>query len=250
MRWNSRVQPVIGCALVLGAVLLLLPGSRARRLQAAWLQTTSADHSPERRPRALPEFFVMIDPSHGGDDRGAALAGKLLEKDVTLALARELRKELAERGIAASLLRESDVNLSLERRADLTNEEHASIYIALHAGLPGKGARVYAPALLLAQPRPAGPFLPWESAQAGALERSRVVAQAVAGELRKTGLPVARMTMPLRPLNNLVVPAIAVEWAPGPEELRPAQIQRLESALASAIAAGIVQVRGQMRGRP
>jgi len=64
----------------------------------------------------------MIDPSHGGADKGAIFGSKLVEKDITLRLARELRKELDERGIASRLLRESDIDLSLDRRAEITNE--------------------------------------------------------------------------------------------------------------------------------
>ena len=67
----------------------------------------------------------MIDPSHGGYDKGATFGGKLVEKDITLRLAREVRKELEERGIAARLLRESDIDLSLDRRAEITNEQRA-----------------------------------------------------------------------------------------------------------------------------
>jgi len=44
--------------------------------------------------RHAPEFFVMIDPSHGGNDKGATFGGKLMEKEITLRLAREVRKEL------------------------------------------------------------------------------------------------------------------------------------------------------------
>src|SRR6478735_6429157 len=88
--------------------------------------------------RHAPEFFVMIDPSHGGNDKGATFGGKLMEKEITLRLAREVRKELEERGIAARLLRESDIDLSLERRAEIANEQHAGLYVALHAGRPGK----------------------------------------------------------------------------------------------------------------
>jgi|SRR5579864_5709295 len=72
----------------------------------------SAPASPEGQ-RHAPEFFVMIDPSHGGNDKGASFGGKLVEKDITLRLARELRKELEERGIATRLLRDSDIDLSL-----------------------------------------------------------------------------------------------------------------------------------------
>jgi N-acetylmuramoyl-L-alanine amidase len=190
----------------------------------------------------------MIDASHGGDDKGAVLAGKVKEKDFTLALARELRKELEERGVVAKLLRDSDSNLSLERRAEIANEERPSLYVALHAGFPGKGARVYMPALPFAQAPPAGRFLPWESAQKASLDRSRAVAQAVAPELRKAGLQVVILTAPLRPLNNLTAPAIAVEWAP--ENPQSLESQRLRNTLASALASGIVQAKGQMGARP
>jgi N-acetylmuramoyl-L-alanine amidase len=245
----------MGVATLLGAALLMtgaiVPPQAGSELP---LQTASpppsfpSAQSPKHSPQ---EFFVMIDPSHGGDDNGAILAGgKVAEKEVSLTLARELKRQLEELGIAARLLRDSDVNLSLERRAATTNEERAGIYIALHAGQPGKGVRVYAPALALAQAPAAGRFLPWESAQAGSLERSRAVARMVANELRKTGLPVARLEAPLRPLNNLITPAIAVEWAPGSEDLRPVQLQKLGNVMVSAIASGILQARGQGADRP
>jgi hypothetical protein len=82
------------------------------------------------------------------------------------------------------------------------------------------------------------------------LERSRVVARMVAKELRKTGLPVASLAAPVRPLNNLITPAIAVEWAPVAEELRPPQLQRLGNLLASAIASGVLQAHSQGAERP
>jgi N-acetylmuramoyl-L-alanine amidase len=187
----------------------------------------------------------MIDPSHGGDDKGAALGGRILEKDVTLALARELRRELEDRGIPARLLRESDATLSLERRAEIANEEHAALYIALHAAPPGGGVRVYMP-LLPSPPGQSGPFIRWESAQAGALGRSRAVALVVAGDLRKTGMTVSTLATPLRPLNNLVAPAIAVEWTPRTGGSRVGESQKILNALASAIAAGIAKARSQL----
>ena len=47
----------------------------------------------------------MIDPSHGGNDKGASFGGKLVEKDITLRLARELRKELEEHEFNADRVR-------------------------------------------------------------------------------------------------------------------------------------------------
>jgi N-acetylmuramoyl-L-alanine amidase len=196
------------------------------------------------------EFFVMIDPSHGGADKGASFGGKLVEKDITLRLARELRKELEERGIAVRLLRESDVDMSLDRRAEITNEQHAGIYVALHAGRPGKGVRIYAPLLTDPQQPLAGRFLPWESAQSGAISRSQTVARAVSDELRKKGLTVASLVMPLRPLNNIATPAIAVELAPDEKDPQSLESQKRQNNVATAIALGIVQIRNQMGARP
>jgi N-acetylmuramoyl-L-alanine amidase len=253
MRWTRGRQFAMPAATLLGGALLMAGAALRPQLKAELaLQAVSPASSvlSAQTPKHSPqEFFVMIDPSHGGDDNGAMLGGgKVTEKEVSLALARELKRQLGERGIAARLLRDSDMNLSLERRAAMTNEERAGIYIALHASQPGKGVRVYAPAVI--QQAAAGRFLPWEGAQAGSLERSRAVARMVANELRKTGLPVASLAAPVRPLNNLITPAIAVEWTPGAEELRPPQLQKLGSVLASAMASGILQARLQGADRP
>jgi N-acetylmuramoyl-L-alanine amidase len=201
--------------------------------------------------RHTPEFFVMIDAGHGGNDKGATFGGKLVEKDITLRLARELRKELEERGISARLLRETDIDIGLERRAEITNEQQTGIYVAIHAGRPGRGVRIYASLLADPSQQPAaGRFLPWESAQSGALTRSRTVAQAVAVELRKKGLTVASLGMPVRPLNNIVTPAIAVELAPDGDDMQSLENQKRQNTVAAAIASGITQIRRQMGGRP
>jgi N-acetylmuramoyl-L-alanine amidase len=199
--------------------------------------------------RRAPEFFVMIDPSHGGYDKGASF-GKLSEKEITLRLARELRKELEERGIAARLLRDSDIDLALERRAEITNEQRAGMYVAIHAGRPGRGVRIYSPLLADPQQPLAGRFLPWESAQSGALSRSQTAASAIAGELRKKGMMVTSLGMPLRPLNNIVAPAIAVELAPESDDPQSMESQKRHNTVATAVALGIVQVRSQMGARP
>jgi N-acetylmuramoyl-L-alanine amidase len=229
-----------------GKTITLRPAAPAAAASPASgsVAAASADN-----PRRTQEFFVMIDPSHGGYDKGANFGGKLLEKDVTLKLARELRKELEERGIPSRMLRDSDVDVPMERRAEITNEQRAGIYVALHAGRPGHGVRVYTP--LLADPQqPSGRFIPWENAQAVALDRSKAAGQAVAGELRKRGMNVATLGIPIRPLNNIVVPAIAVELAPEGDDLQSFESVKRNAGIASAIATGIAQARTQIGARP
>ncbi len=228
-----------------GRTITLQPAAPAASASPASEQAAPTAESQRRTQ----EFFVMIDPSHGGYDKGANFGGKLLEKDVTLRLARELRKELEERGIPSRMLRDSDVDVPMERRAEITNEQRAGIYVALHAGRPGHGVRVYTP--LLADPRqPTGRFLPWESAQAASLDRSKAAGQAIAGELRKKGVSVATLGIPIRPLNNIIVPAIAVELAPEGDDLQSLESPRRNAGIASAIATGIAELRGQMGARP
>jgi len=217
---------------------------------AATPKPAPQDASPAENQRRGPEFFVMIDPSHGGVDKGANFGGKLLEKDITLKLARELRKELEDRGIPSRMLRDSDIDLTLERRAEITNEQRAGIYLALHAGRPGQGVRVYAPLLANPQPPATGRFLPWESAQAPVLDRSKAAAQVISVELRKRGMSVATLGIPMRPLNNIVSPAIAVELAPEGDDLQSLESPKRNTNVAAGIAAAIAQVRGQMGVRP
>ena len=206
--------------------------------------------SPQETPgKSAPEFLVIIDPSHGGEDKGATYPNKLVEKDFTLAFARELRKELDERGISARLLRETDISVPMEKRAEIANGYHNAVYIAIHAGVTGQGVRIYCSTLPAEVPR-AGPFVPWSIAQSGALPRSRILAKAVVGELQKKQLQVARFNAPLRPLNNIITPAIAVELTPKGLDLRSPESLKMQDAVASAVAAGIATSLGQMGVHP
>ncbi len=195
-------------------------------------------------------FFVMIDPSHGGDDRGAAFPHNLAEKDVTLALARRLKSELQERGISARLLRDTDVTLSLEQRAETANEQHAAVYVALHAGMPGGGVRVYTPALASLTPAVAGKFPLWENAQANSLPRSEELAQRITVEMGKRNVAAQELATPVRPLNNVVAPAVAIELAPDPDNIPEIMAQKFQTAVAASIASGIAQLRPQWEGQP
>lgn len=246
MRWSKTRA---GLAFVALCCALGVSGAAPQQQASGGSQAIPSSAAPTESQKRAPEFFVMIDPSHGGTDRGATFGGKLVEKDITLRLAREVRKELEERGIAVRLLRESDIDVSLDRRAEVTNEQRAGMYIALHAGRPGKGVRVYTPLLTDAQQMQAGRFLPWDSAQLGALSRSQNVAHAVSEELKKKGLTVTSLGLPLRPLNNIAAPAIAVELAPDENDAQPVEGQKRQNAVATAIALGIVQIRSQAGAR-
>jgi N-acetylmuramoyl-L-alanine amidase len=189
-------------------------------------------------------YFAVVDASHGGDDHGETLNTTLLEKDVTVLLARSLRQELESRGITTLVLRDSDANLSLDQRAVFTNADHAAIYIALHAASSGHGVRIYT-ALLPYGEEDRGPFRSWMTAQRDARPLSQTAASAVAGELQRRQVPVRTLEAPLRPLNNVTGPAIAVEVAPQGTDVSQLTAPDYEQLITSAVATAIAANRDQ-----
>jgi N-acetylmuramoyl-L-alanine amidase len=93
--------------------------------------------------------IVGIDAGHGGRDPGArSVSGEVMEKDLTLALARELRDKLVQRGrVRVALTRDGDSYLTLDDRAAVARRLDAAMFISLHmdsAPNPlARGASVY-----------------------------------------------------------------------------------------------------------
>lgn len=194
---------------------------------------------------ALPQrSVVLIDPAHGGSEVGAVITADVLEKDVVLVLARKLQRELANRGIAAALLRNSDIGISLDQRAISANATRPVLYIALHAANTGSGVHIYT-AMLNEEGLSARDFLPWDRAQAAFVGASAAVAGSLAAELETRKLPNALLTAPLRPLNNIASPAIAVEIAAPGDNVSDLFNAKYQDQVAQAIAAAIAAGRGK-----
>ena len=93
-------------------------------------------------------LIVAIDAGHGGQDPGAHGPSGKREKDVTLAIARELARQInATPGLKAYLTRDTDVFLPLPRRTQLARQAKADIFISIHADAAenraAKGSSVY-----------------------------------------------------------------------------------------------------------
>jgi N-acetylmuramoyl-L-alanine amidase len=76
---------------------------------------------------------IVIDAGHGGKDIGATGPTGILEKDVTLAIAKKLEASLTSRGYEVVLTRTGDEYLSLEERAERANQERGDLFISVHA---------------------------------------------------------------------------------------------------------------------
>jgi N-acetylmuramoyl-L-alanine amidase len=211
------------------------------------VQSPPAATGPPARPR---RYFAVVDASHGGNDRGEALSATLAEKDITVAFARRLRQELENRGIPTLVLRDSDANLSLDERAFFANSTHAAVYIALHAASNGHGVRLYTALLPYSNDDDRGPFRSFPTAQSSSVSLSQATAASVAAELRKLQVTTRTLTAPLRPLNNVVTAAIAVEVAPPAADLSALTAPDYQQLIAGAVANGIVAIRGQLGAAP
>ncbi len=76
---------------------------------------------------------IVIDAGHGGEDPGAIGPNGLMEKDITLKIARLLYNRLEdEEGIRVILTRDSDETLSLKRRVEFVRENDADLLISIH----------------------------------------------------------------------------------------------------------------------
>src|ERR1019366_9423337 len=221
------------------------PGTPAAPAQP----TPGASNAPPATVPVARRYFAVVDASHGGDDHGETLSNTLLEKDVTVALARSLRQELESRGIPTLVLRDSDANLSVDQRAIFANADHAAIYIAMHAASSGHGVRVYT-ALLPFGGDDRGAFRSWTTAQHASLPLSQSAANAVAAEMQRRQIPVRMLTAPLRPLNNVIGAAIAVEVAPQGSDSSQLTAPDYQQLVTSAVATAIAATRDQLGGTP
>jgi N-acetylmuramoyl-L-alanine amidase len=86
------------------------------------------------RSRGMRPLVIAIDAGHGGQDPGATGQSGKREKDVTLAIARELARQInATPGLKAYLTRDTDVFIPLNRRAQLARQAKADMFVSIHA---------------------------------------------------------------------------------------------------------------------
>jgi len=87
--------------------------------------------SPETKLRDL---VIAIDAGHGGEDPGARGSKGTNEKDVVLAIAKQLAAAVdRERGMHAVMIRNGDYYLSLRERTALARKQKADLFISIHA---------------------------------------------------------------------------------------------------------------------
>lgn len=125
---NDRPQPPVPSQPV--AVPQVVPVAVPRAVPQAKPvpDRPAVDRSAQRKP------MIVIDPGHGGVDPGAISASGIMEKDVTLAMARELRRQLEATGAyRVRLTRDRDTFIRLRDRVGIAREAGADLFVSLHA---------------------------------------------------------------------------------------------------------------------
>jgi N-acetylmuramoyl-L-alanine amidase len=191
-------------------------------LAGAAVAAFSLGAQPARQPATTPMNLnlVVLDPAHGGAETGATLGDRVLEKDITLAVMAKLRTTLQAAGFTVVSTREADNPdpPNTDQRAEIANRGHALACIVIHATATGSGVHVYTSTLSPAPEPDAEPSsfvpVPWETAQAAFVGQSQSLASGLRAAFENGHLPALTGQAAVRPLDNLMCPAVAIEMAP------------------------------------
>lgn len=93
-----------------------------------------AEPQTERSPQVTRMLTIALDPGHGGEDPGAIGRGGSYEKNIVLAIAKRLKKQLEEQpNIRVMLTRDGDYFVPLHTRVKKARKVQADLFVSIHA---------------------------------------------------------------------------------------------------------------------
>ena len=95
--------------------------------------------SPQIYGSSTGRQLVVVDAGHGGRDVGATRNG-IYEKDIVLAMSKQLGRILQQMGYSVIYTRTEDIELDLEPRVDIAENARASAFVSVHANSLGANA--------------------------------------------------------------------------------------------------------------
>lgn len=184
---------------------------------------------------------IVIDPGHGGTDKGAIGPSGLSESHAALVIAKKLGSIIAERlGSRVILTRSDDYSAPIDERASMANFYKADMFLSLHlAASPNSAARgtnvlVHGygdpqggrvglgstpkedyPGASLKNPSPKVSRRPWDTVQESYQAPSELLAKTFQDNFIRSAIdPEAAMAkLPLSVLKGLSMPAVMIEVA-------------------------------------
>jgi len=102
-------------------------------IPSEWRSNSELSKIKDEMKKTLKGKKIFIDPGHGGEDRNnISPRGLVVEADVNLRIALNLKKFLEEIEATPILSREKDETVTLQKRVDLANSSGAEIFISIH----------------------------------------------------------------------------------------------------------------------
>ncbi len=193
---------------------------------------------------------IVIDPGHGGHDLGAAGSGGIVEKQVMLALARNI-SEILTPSFKVHLTRSGDYHIDIKYRTSVANNHGADLFISLHAGgSQSSGVSVWTiyhdrpKALPSYNQKTAQTPFPWDQMQQRYIQSSISLAEKIGKRLEKgaAGQAVDVMGASLPVLSGANMPAVLIETGclTHPPTARKFANADYINAVAGDIASGII----------
>ncbi len=154
---------------------------------------------------------IVLDPGHGGYDYGI-ISQDAREKDVNLALSKDLSAAMAKKGLTVFLDRKVDQSVSLSERINFSNAKKPDFFISIHAA-SWNGFAIYVSSAEDVNIDAAVRLYSLSSQQSRYLAASNEAAKAIASSLKKEfKTEVVMRELPLPVLNSLNAPAIMIEY--------------------------------------
>lgn len=103
----------------------------------------------QSQPSKKRDIIIAVDAGHGGEDPGAMGPGRLREKNVVLAISKELVRQINQiKGYKGKLVRTGDYYIGLRKRRNIARDMRADLFVSIHADAfkhpSASGASVFA----------------------------------------------------------------------------------------------------------
>ena len=199
------------------------------------------------------KYVVVIDPAHGGKDAGVSLTRSVSEKDITLAVATLVKRNLEDsKTLTVRFTRMGDTDVALADRVGAAIKANADLFISLHvnAGFEKESAgyELYFPGFKGQEGSKGAP-----KGESAAIVRDMVRTKHLNESVRFAQILERRLDpvfprmdrgvrdAPLLILQNLNIPAVVLEigFSTSPNDRKKIQDESIQAAVAKAVADGV-----------
>jgi N-acetylmuramoyl-L-alanine amidase len=222
-------------------------------------QETNRTQSKANKPTPPKPFAVVVlDPGHGGQDSGA-MCGGVMEKDLTLDVARRIDRLLESEGIATLMTRLGDTYVSLADRAAFGNRVRDSIFVSIHFNEDNKpvasGVETYYAARQIGSASALASWLPFlarppsDSPKPESQSLASFIQEALVARTRSVDR--GTQTKQFFVIANVTSPSVLIEggFLTNKEDVSKLASEDYRDQLAAAVADGILRYRNAISQR-